>query len=333
MQRVPFPGTSGATFFTDGETVVKVLWEADGDDTHRQRGGLLRRTPGPSVLRARAESEVTIAASLAAAMGSSLLREASVTDSAVTLSMGHGVALAETSSCLYRVVADFGPDGLAAAIDCIISDVASQLSLLHAGLVMRLPNATVSQDEQRLKVLHGDVSPGNIVVDRDGRAHLIDFGCARWITDADVADEVPPLLANSAGGYTPQLADPRLMTVGCVCEFDDGPGEVVLCAACAPFERGGVPVAPDGTCDAFALVASVRAWLEASTVSDAGTSLPLLQALLHEGPLTAAALAQRVNASDEGRALLKCALQRAAAATAAAVDALSKDSDLLDAGG
>ena len=63
-------------------------------------------------------------------------------------------------------------------------------------------------------VLHRDVKPGNIVLDADGQAHLIDFGIARKSGDATLTatgfvlgtpDFLPPEVA--AGSRTTQQSD------------------------------------------------------------------------------------------------------------------------------
>src|ERR1051326_4500065 len=58
-------------------------------------------------------------------------------------------------------------------------------------------------------VLHRDLKPGNIIVDRDGQPHLTDFGLAKML-DADLAEAaLAPLTISGAALGTPNYMSPE----------------------------------------------------------------------------------------------------------------------------
>jgi serine/threonine protein kinase len=74
-----------------------------------------------------------------------------------------------------------------------------------------------NRDRDRPPVVHRDITPGNVLVDRSGRVQIVDFGIARP-AEAEVAG-----LMGSAGYMSPEqargeLVDPRadVFSVGCV---------------------------------------------------------------------------------------------------------------------
>uniref|UniRef100_A0A7S1WAQ1 Protein kinase domain-containing protein n=1 Tax=Neobodo designis TaxID=312471 RepID=A0A7S1WAQ1_NEODS len=271
MQRIQFPSASGASFFADSDSVTKVLW----DPAAPRPRSLLRKRPSDEALRWRAVTEVTIANGLSTALRSRALpgsltlgpefvplfktTEASEADMSclVSLSMRRAAcSLADCRTAFARLEAS--PADRLAAVARVGCQVSTQLAILHSGILVG------GGSDDVIRVVHGDVAPGNIVLDRDGAAHLIDFGCARWLcpmedrregTSTAEAD-VPRLLRFSSGGFTPQVADQRLIDASaCGCDNNS-----MGCDACRPFRIGAVPVAPDGVCDTHALVETLTWW-------------------------------------------------------------------------
>ncbi len=60
---------------------------------------------------------------------------------------------------------------------------------------------TVLTDLHRLDILHGDLSPGNVVVGPDGWTSIIDFGLAQSRAEAAAA----PDLRGTPGYLAPEL--------------------------------------------------------------------------------------------------------------------------------
>lgn len=58
--------------------------------------------------------------------------------------------------------------------------------------IFRQVAAAVAHAHER-SVAHRDIKPNNVLVDRDGRAHLLDFGVARLLNEQRRADTVQPL--------------------------------------------------------------------------------------------------------------------------------------------
>jgi len=114
------------------------------------------------------------------------------------------------------------------------SDPRSTLRLLHSLC------GALSYMHARL-VVHRDLKPSNILVDRDGRVKLLDFGVARLL---DEAADAQPTLGEAA--LTPAYASPEAISgapIGIAADvFALGTLMYVLLAAQHPFARDG-----DGT--------------------------------------------------------------------------------------
>lgn len=87
---------------------------------------------------------------------------------------------------------DHSPLPLGAAL-CVAEDVARALAYLQG-----LKN----HQGERLEVVHGDVSPQNVLIDRFGQALVIDFGGVTWRG----ADVTPGMLVGKPGYLSPEQA-------------------------------------------------------------------------------------------------------------------------------
>ncbi|GAB4171176.1 MAG: hypothetical protein Kow0020_05780 [Wenzhouxiangellaceae bacterium] len=85
--------------------------------------------------------------------------------------------------------------------------VHSQCPSIKARLALFLEVLDTVQFAHRNLVIHCDLKPGNILVDRDGRARLLDFGIARLL--AEPANDEQP--SGAAFALTPQYAAPELL--------------------------------------------------------------------------------------------------------------------------
>jgi serine/threonine protein kinase len=55
-------------------------------------------------------------------------------------------------------------------------------------------------------ILHRDLKPSNVLIDRDGRPHVTDFGLAKWVTGTADAPRVGPTLSGGIVGTPAYMA-------------------------------------------------------------------------------------------------------------------------------
>lgn len=104
--------------------------------------------------------------------------------------------------------------------------------------VFRQVAAAVAHAHER-SVAHRDIKPNNVLIDRDGRAHLLDFGVARLLNEQRRADTVQPL--------TLEYAAPEQVLSGLASVRTDvyGLGALLyfLIARRPPFDLHDLPIA------------------------------------------------------------------------------------------
>ena len=312
-------------------TVTKVLWDRDA----APKRSLARRGNAQEVLRARAVMELTVtcgfahavasktsAASLVIAPDPATVVAAIASPDRIALTMR--AARGSLESCrgtLGQLAPELPPASVRQAVAVVGRSIAAQLHLLHSGVTVTQHDGSTAT----YRVAHGDVAPGNVLIDAAGHVHLADFGCARWIVEqggaAADADAVPELLRFTDGGFTPHVADPRLLADGCGCEPEEP-----TCEMCAPFRIKRIPVAPDGTCDTYALIATLLWWagdaLRAG--NDAEFAQLLEQLLAKKVHATELEVIFREHASPAGEEVLVAIGTRVGCCPVAALDA---DSD------
>ncbi|MBI1944800.1 MAG: serine/threonine protein kinase [Deltaproteobacteria bacterium] len=124
---------------------------------------------------------------------------ASVTHEHIVHHVAHGqvagvevLALEHITGASLAELLDRSALPLGAAL-CVAEDVARALAYLHS---------LKDVDGAALEVVHGDISPQNVVIDRFGQALLIDFGGATWRG----ADVTPGMLVGKPGYISPEQA-------------------------------------------------------------------------------------------------------------------------------
>ena len=86
----------------------------------------------------------------------------------------------------------------------LLLDVASAVSHAHANLVV-----------------HRDIKPTNVLVDRDGNVKLLDFGIAKLLEEGEGAADVSALTREGGRAFTPEFAAPEQLAGGVVTTATD----------------------------------------------------------------------------------------------------------------
>ncbi len=84
---------------------------------------------------------------------------------------------------------------------------------LHERLVLFLDICDAVDYAHRQGIVHRDIKPSNILVDRDGRPHLLDFGIAK-LHEAGASPVTMPRTATGFAPMTPEYASPEQRTGG-----------------------------------------------------------------------------------------------------------------------
>ncbi len=91
---------------------------------------------------------------------------------------------------------------------------------VEARLALFLEICAAVQFAHQNLIVHRDLKPGNILVDRDGRPRLLDFGIAKILAPAGFAEQVEPTAAGIAP-MTPQYASPEQVRGGAITTASD----------------------------------------------------------------------------------------------------------------